>query len=219
MDDHAKKVDIRWGLTPQKYKWQESLPIEFHQTWDSLILKNVKIWFITDGNGLANTLNQLVGTLHRTLHPKLCLPTPVFWAQKPHGFYPRSSSKPTPYPSQDEAVAVTPDGTPGHKMSGNQAKRDGAWRMGSQWMVQWLTTMVIVSPLNGVIPLINGPNGLIWEHFDGGDCLEPAQDFEKKHEILIFNTCWGLSSHCFLMIGMVINPIVGVKIPIIRIPH
>ena len=25
---------------------------------------------------------------------------------------------------------------------------------------KWLITMVIVSPLNGVIPLINGPNGL-----------------------------------------------------------
>ena len=30
----------------------------------------------------------------------------------------------------------------------------------SQDLVQWLITMVIVSPLNGVIPLINGLNGL-----------------------------------------------------------
>ena len=30
--------------------------------------------------------------------------------------------------------------------------------------------------------------------------------------------CWDLNSHCFPMVGMVINPIVGVYIPIIRIP-
>ena len=30
--------------------------------------------------------------------------------------------------------------------------------------------------------------------------------------------CQGLNSHCFPMVGMVINPIVGVYIPIIRIP-
>ena len=32
------------------------------------------------------------------------------------------------------------------------------------------------------------------------------------------NMCWGLNSHCFPIVGMVINHIVGVYIPIIRIP-
>ena len=35
---------------------------------------------------------------------------------------------------------------------------------------------------------------------------------------LFLYMCQGLKSHCFPMVGMVINPIVGVYIPIIRIP-
>ena len=42
----------------------------------------------------------------------------------------------------------------------------------------------------------------------------------KRKETLKQSThlCWGLNSHCFPMVGMVINLIVGVYIPIIRIP-
>ena len=31
--------------------------------------------------------------------------------------------------------------------------------------------------------------------------------------------CWGLNSHYFHVVGMVINPIVGVYMPIPRIPY
>ena len=34
---------------------------------------------------------------------------------------------------------------------------------------------------------------------------------------MIFYMCWGLNSHCFPMVGMVINLLVGVYVPIIRI--
>ena len=39
--------------------------------------------------------------------------------------------------------------------------------------------------------------------------------FEKT---IIFYMFWGLNSHCFPMAGMVINLLVGVYVPIIRIP-
>ena len=38
------------------------------------------------------------------------------------------------------------------------------------------------------------------------------------NSLLFFDVCQGLNSHYFHRLGMAINPIVGVYIPIIRIP-
>ncbi len=47
-----------------------------------------------------------------------------------------------------------------------------------------------------------------------------SQPDSKAATSIPFNSymCWGLNFHCFPMVGMVINLIVGVYIPIIRIP-
>ena len=40
-----------------------------------------------------------------------------------------------------------------------------------------------------------------------------------QEEAPLFEMCWGLNSHCFPMVGMIINLIVGFYIPSIRIPY
>ena len=40
--------------------------------------------------------------------------------------------------------------------------------------------------------------------------------FKSNGDVYI---CWGLNSHCFPMVGMGINIIVGLYVPIIRIPY
>ena len=35
----------------------------------------------------------------------------------------------------------------------------------------------------------------------------------------LFDVCWGLNSHCFPIVGMAINLVVGVYIPIVRSPY
>ena len=42
---------------------------------------------------------------------------------------------------------------------------------------------------------------------------------KSKQVRKIIHMCWGLNSHCFPMVGMVINLIVGVYMPIIRMPY
>ena len=55
--------------------------------------------------------------------------------------------------------------------------------------------------------------------------LEVTRRFFQAHRLTLvdddtpaYRLCWGLNSHCFPMVGMVINLIVGVYIPITRIP-
>ena len=67
-----------------------------------------------------------------------------------------------------------------------------------------------------------GPNAAGWAADPGGHGSDRQHRRKIPHgtENFIWNhLCWDLNSHCFPMVGMVINLVVGVCIPILRIQN